>query len=230
MNRLHVDQIVSIGAVAAGDNEPSVIQFWKRKTIEPAPGPVNKKGDSMPFDIASLSDEAREYVTGLQAQVAELTETPVPLPDGLPSLVTKRLDEQDATIEKERVEKAALAKEIADLREERATEKYAARAAQLENLLGNREDVAPVLQAIAKDSPEASALLHEMFDTLIVKDVMAPLMAELGDSAAVGSAKDQVAVFAAEIRKANPDVTLAAARAQAWSEHPELKALDREGN
>ena len=200
------------------------------KTKEPEPGPVEKKGDLMSFDVESLSDDAKAHVEGLVAQIAELTETPEALPEDLPDLVTKRLDDQDAVIEKERVEKAALAKEVADLKDGIATEKYEARAADLENLLGKTEDVAPVLKALAKDSPEAFGKLDKMFDSLVVAKVYAPFLTELGDSSETGTAVDRIAAHAAEIRKNSPDTTLADAKVQAWSDHPELKVLDREGN
>jgi len=228
MNRLRFKKLLSIGAVEDPDNEASQIMLYKSKDQEPEPGLVEKKGDSMSFDVDSLSDEAKAHITGLEAQIAELTETPEALPEDLPDLVTKRLDEQDVTIEKERVEKAALAKEVADLKDGMATEKYSARAAVLENLLGKPEEVAPVLKALATADAEAFGKLDAMFDTLIVKDVLAPLMAELGDSSATGSANDQIAVHATEIKKNQPELTMVAARAQAWTEHPELKDLSRE--
>lgn len=230
MNRLFVDSITSIGAVDEGDNPLSKIMFWKRKTTEPAPGPVVKKGDSMSFDVESLSDDAKAHVEGLVAQIAELTETPEALPNDLPDLVTKRLDDQDTVIEKERVEKAALAKEVADLKDGIATEKYEARAADLENLLGKPDEVAPVLKALATDSPEAFGKLDAMFDSLVVAKVYAPFLTELGDSSETGTAVDRIAAHAAEIRKNSPETSIADAKAQAWSDHPELKVLDREGN
>ncbi len=229
MNRLHIGAITSIGAVEEGDNGPSIVQFWKRrKTTEPGPGLVEKKGDSMPFDIESLSDDAKTHVQGLEAKIAELTETPEALPEDLPDLVTKRLDDQDAVIEKERVEKAALAKEVADLKEGIATEKYEARASELENLLGKPEDVAPVLKALAAADPDAFGKLDTMFDSLIVAKVYAPFLKELGDSSETGAATDQITAFATEIRKNSPETSPADARMQAWTEHPDLRVLARE--
>ncbi len=227
--RLFVNRITSVGAVEEADNEPSKIMFWKRrKNTEPAPGRVEKKGDSMPFDVESLSDDAKLHVQGLEAKIAELTEEPAPLPVDLPEPVTKRLDELSETIEKDKVEKDRIAKELADLKEEMATEKYEARAATLQNLLGKPEDVAPVLKALATANPEAFTKLDTMFDTLIVKDVMAPLMAEIGDTSSGGTADDQISVFATEIRKNSPDLSAAEARMQAWVEHPDLRVQARE--
>lgn len=229
MNRLHISEITSIGAVEAGDNaDESKILLYKSKSTEPEPGPLIEKGVSMPFDIETLTDDAKAYVSELEAKLAAFGEEPAALPDDLPEPVAKRLDEMTEAIEKERVEKERMAKELADLKDGIATEKWTERANALAVLLGSPDDVAPVLKTLASDSPDAFAKLDAMFDTLIVKDSMAPLFKELGSSAAEGSAADQIAAHAAEIRKADPTISVAKARAQAWMEHPELKALSRE--
>ena len=227
MNRLTVNKITSIGAVEAPDNEESTVLLFKSKPIEPEPGPIVKEG-SMPFDIDSLTDEGKAHVAGLEARIAELSEEPAVLPDDLPDVVKSRLAESDEAIAKMQADNERVSKENAALRDEMATEKYAARAEALAVLLGDPADVAPVLKALAASDPEAFGKLDAMFDTLIVKDVMAPLFKEIGDSASEGSAVDQITAFATEIRKNSPDMTLVAARAQAWTEHPELKTQSRE--
>ena len=228
MNRLHIKEITSIGAVEAGDDPEATIMLYKSKTTEPAPGQPVEKGVAMPFDIETLTDEGKAYVSDLEAKLAAYGEEPAALPEDLPESVTKRLDEQAVAIEKERVEKERIAKDLADLRDEMATEKYAERAKALAILLGSPDDVAPVLKQLAADSPDAFGKLDAMFDTLIVKDSMAPLFKELGSSAAEGSAADRHAAYVVEIRKADPLMSLAKAKAKAWSDHPELKALSRE--
>ena len=228
MKRLHIKEITSIGAVESGDDPEATIMLYKSKTTEPAPGPLVEKGVPMPFDIETLTDEGKAYVSDLETRLAAFGEEPAALPDDLPESVTKRLDEQAVAIETERVEKERIAKDLADLRDEMATEKYAERAKALAILLGSPDEVAPVLKQLAADSPDAFGKLDAMFDTLIVKDSMAPLFKELGSSAAEGSAVDQHAAYVAEIRKADPSITVVKARAQAWHDHPELKALSRE--
>ena len=233
MNRLTVDTITSIGAVTDGDNPESKIMFWKRKTTEPAQGRIEKQEGSMPFDVESLSDEAKAYVSELETKIVALSaeETPDALPDDLPDVVAKRIEDDADVIEKDRVEKAALLKRVADLEDGIATEKYEARADALAVLLGDPVEVAPVLKALAADSPEAFGKLDTMFDTLIVKDSMAPLFKELGDASSEGAAVDQIGAYAKEIKKDNSDMSLVDARAQAWRDHPELKTQARqEGN
>jgi hypothetical protein len=230
MNRLTVNSITSIGAVEDGDNEPSKIMFWKRKKdTEPVQGQVEKEGEPMSFDVDSLPDEAKEYMTAqIAAGIAEASEeVPDALPDDLPDLVTKRIEDDADLIEKERVEKDALLKRITTLEDGIATEKYEARAAKLA-VLFPAEELAPVLKALATADPEAFGKLDAMFDTLIVKDAMAPLFKELGDTSSGGPAIDQISAYATEIRKNNSDLSPAEAKAQAWRDHPDLVAQSRE--
>lgn len=181
------------------------------------------------FDVESLPEDAREYVAGLQAQIADLSgDTPTDLPEDLPDIVKSRLDENDATIAKMQAEQERISKENAALRDQIETEKWRTRAEALAVLLGDPETVAPVIKTLAADSPDAWAQLDAMFDTLIVKDSLAPLFKELGDSSVEGSAVDEIKARAADIKKANPELSDAEARAQAWRENPELKARSRE--
>ena len=226
--RLFVRSITSIGAVGEGDNPDATIMFYKSKNTEPVQGRTQKKEGSMPFDIETLTDEGKEFVASLQAQIAAFGDEPPVLPDDLDPVTKARLDDDQATIEKQKVEMEKVAKDLADLRDEMATEKYDTRAEELEALLGDKADVAPVLKALAAADPVAFGKLDGMFDTLVVKDTLAPLFAELGEAGQGGTAIDQIAAHTAEIRKANPDVSLAEAKKQAWEDHPELLAKSRE--
>ena len=226
---LFIDSLVSVGAVEAGDNEPSKIMFWKRKSDEPVPGRVVKEG-SMPFDIETLDTDAREYVAGLQAQLAAYdVEEPAALPDDLPDAVVKALDTQSAVIAKMESEKNDLAKKLGSLEDKIATEKYEKRADALRNLLGDPAVMAPVLKALATAAPDEYAKLDAQFDTLVNLDgFKAVIEKEYGSSSDGGSAIDQIAAHAAEIRKSHPDLSPAEARAQAWVENPELVRQSRE--
>ena len=225
--RLIIHALTSIGAVEAGDNPETAITFYKSKKSEPVQGRIVKEG-SMPFDIDTLTDEGKAYVSELETKLAAFgEETPV-LPDDLDPVTKARLDDNEATIEKQKAENVKVAKDLADLRDEMATEKYEARADTLEALLGDKADVAPVLKALATADPDAFGKLDAMFDTLVVKDTLAPLFKELGEAGGDATATDQHAAHVAEIRKANPDITAAAARKQAWEDHPELVSQMRE--
>ena len=229
MKRLTVQSITSIGAVESADNPESKIMFWKRKTIEPVPGLVEKQEGSMPFDVESLTDEGKEYVAGLQAQIDSavvVEETPDALPDDLPDIVAKRLDEQSAAIEKDRVEKEALQKEVADLKDGIATEKYDTEADEYADMLG--PDMGPVLKAIGTATPVEYRTLMDRLGVIKNLESLDSVLKEYGDSAATGSAVDQIAAHATEIRKNQPELSMAQAKAQAWQEHPDLKSLSRE--
>ena len=182
----------------------------------------------MPFDIETLDTDAREYVAGLQAQLAAYdVEEPAALPDDLPDAVLKALNEQSAVIAKMESEKAELAKSLVALEDKIATEQYEKRAAQLINLFG--EGMAPVLKALAAGAPEAYTQLDEKLDKLLsINGYKEILEKEFGSSSDGGTAADQIAAHAVEIRKANPDMSPAEARAQAWRENPALVTQSRE--
>ena len=185
----------------------------------------------MPFDIDTLPDEAQAYVRGLEAELTSLRsageETP-PLPDDLPDVVAKRLAAQDDAIAKEKVEKDRIAKELADLREERAVEKYTAIANELKPIMGDPAETMPVLKALGESDPQAFDALYGRMRPLVNMAGYEHVLKEYGTSDPGGSAVDKINAHAAEIRKAQPDMTPAEARAQAWREHPELKRQARE--
>ena len=224
--RLIVRTITSIGAVEAGDNPDAAIMFYKSKP-EPVQGPTKKEG-SMPFDIDSLTDEGKEFVAGLQAQIAASGEEPPVLPDDLDPVTKARLDDNEATIAKQAAENEKVAKDLADLRDDMATTKYTERAAELAPAFGDQENLAGVLKTLAADSPEAFATLDSMLDTTVSVVKSSPLFKELGETGTDGPAIDQHAAHVVELRKANPDMSLADAKVKVWKDHPDLFAQSRE--
>ena len=243
MPRLLVSRIVSVGAVAVGDNPEAAIYFYKSKKDEPLEG--RKERGDMALDLSHLTDEDAEPIQAFvvkmeeaavarDAEVAELKATIEGedekdlLPDDLPEPVAKALADRDTEIAKARTEAAEAKAESARLRDEKLTETHNTRAAELENLLGPRAEVAPVLKALDEADPENYAKLNAMHAKLIKWDGMTALLAEQGDSAATGLAVDQIAAFAKEYQKDDKDLTYADAKVQAWSDHPELKEQLRE--
>jgi hypothetical protein len=227
MNRLHITEITSIGAVESGDNaDESPILLFKSKPIEPEPGLIEKEG-SMPFDIDTLTDEGKAFVSELETKLAALSEEPAVLPDDLDPIVKTRLDEQAELIAKGQAETERVSKENATLRDEMATEKWTARAGELSPLFGD-EDTVDVLKALDAAAPEPFSKMNAWLDTAVSVVKSSPLFKELGDSASEGSAVDQINAYATEIRKNQPDLTPAQARAEAWTQHPDLKVQSRE--
>lgn len=226
-NRLHVKSLLSIGAVEAGDNPEADILFWKSKQLEPDQG-LNKEGDSMP-DIESL-DAAKARISELETKLAEYdVEAPAaPLPEDLPDAVAKRLDDQDAAIAKAEAEKVDLAKTLARIEDERATERYTKMAEAYAPLLGDPAESMPVLKTLGTSEPEALAVLEAKMEAGLERAEFAKLLKEYGTTDAGGSATDQIQNHATEIRKENPELSLAEAKAEAWRRHPELKVQSRE--
>ena len=237
MNRLRINAITSIGAVEDGDNPAAKIMFWKRNDtshIEPVPGPepVTKEGDSMTFDIDTLDESGQAFVHELQQEIdglkAKLPVEEPALPDDLPEAVAKRLEAQDTAIEKERVEKDRIAKELAALQDERATEKYTALAKATENIIGPADEVAPLFKAMGEAAPAEFDDLYARLGTLMALDGFEKVLQEHGQASVGGTARDQINAHAQEIKKNDPTLTAAAARAQAWAENPDLVRQARE--
>ena len=242
--RLHVLRLTSVGAVAEGDNPEAEILFYKSKHSEPLEGHNYGGGpvDTTELDLSSLDDDTKAaveaHVADADAQVAKLEDTIVELeakvpveekdelPDDLPEAVAKRFADQEERVAKAEAVAAAAEAKVEKAEDQRLTEKYMKRAIELAAVLGDPETFGPVLKDLA--SSESFPVLDAQLETLREMEAFEKLLHEFGDNAAGGSAVDQITAYAAEIRKANTDLTPAAARRQAWTEHPELKTQSRE--
>ena len=183
----------------------------------------------MPEHIESL-DDALARISDLEKQIAEtVVEEPAALPEDLPDAVVKAMDSQAEQIAKMEAETDRISKENEALRDERATEKYTKMAEDVAALVGPADETAPLFKAIGTAAPDEFEKLYERLAPLTNMEAFEKLLGEMGDSASDGgSAVDQIAGYAAEIRKAQPDLSPAEARVQAWQAHPELKAQARE--
>jgi hypothetical protein len=244
--RLHVTKLTSIGAVAEGDNPEAEILFFKSKQAEPLEGRTHGGGPvaETTVDLSSLDDEVRASVEAataesvakieeLTAQVTELKAQVVVdeeeiLPDDLPEAVAKRLADQEDRIAKAEASAVAAEAKVEKAEDQRLTEMYTKRAVELRPVLGDPEVMGPVLKDLASSAPDSYPVLDTQLDTLVNMDGLNTLLREHGDNGATGSAVDQILVYAKEIRKDDKDLTLAAAKAQAWQDHPELKTQARE--
>jgi len=230
MNRLHIKRLRSIGAVEAGDNPEADIMLWKSKPTEPDQGQTHTKaGDTVSkIDLSALDPEVRSHIEDLEAKLGEREAEVPPLPDDLPDIVKTRLEAQDEALAKERDRNEALASDVAKMREERAVETYTKLATDLSPMLGDPEKSMPILKAIGEAAPEPAAELSEILKAFAFKTEFAGLLKEYGSTDPEGSALDKIDAYAAEIKKSNPELTLASARVQAWQDHPELKDQARE--
>ncbi len=244
--RLHVTKLTSIGAVAEGDNPLADILFFKSKTSEPLEGRIHGGGSvaETTVDLSSLDDDTRAAVEAhvadadakvakLETQVSELEAKVVVeeediLPDDLPEAVAKRLADQEDRIAKAEAVAVAAEAKVEKAEDERLTEMYTKRAVELKPVLGDPEVMGPVLKDLASSAPDSYPVLDAQLDTLVNMDGLNSLLREHGDNGATGTAVDQILVYAKEIRKDEKSMTLAAAKAQAWQDHPELKTQARE--
>ena len=114
------------------------------------------------------------------------------------------------------------------MREQRQVEKYTKMAADYAAVLGDPAETAPLLKAIGdKAEPELEAFMGRLSPLTNLAEVQ-KMLVEYGDASVDGSAVDQIAAYAVEIRKASPDLSVAEAKAQAWRDHPELKDAARQ--
>jgi len=171
-------------------------------------------------DHAAQAEAAAERIEALEAHVAELTppeEQPDPLEKADP-VIKERLEAQQAEIVKLREE--------ADARDAAETlEKAKTQTAELFLNTAKAEDVA----ALSKASPEAwdrvaSDLAAK--NAAIEQSVLMKEFGRTGDGEAA-SAGDKIAAAAADIRKANPDLTMTQAKVKAREDNPELAAAER---
>ena len=187
----------------------------------------------MGFDPTTLDDAAQAYISDLETKLAAATvEVPAIIDtDDLDPVVKARLDDNEATIAKQKAETEKVEKDLAKLRDEMATEKYTARAVELAPAFGEPDDdvsVADVLKTLATDSPEAFAKLDAMLDTTVSVIKASPMFKELGSTDADGNASDRIKAIAKDLREGDKDLTAAEARKMAWAENPDLVKQCRE--
>jgi len=126
----------------------------------------------------------------------------------LPEAVRKRLEDQDAEIEKNR-------KETEVLKEAELTREYIGKAAEI-GAVGKVDEVGDLLKSVAKVSKE---LAGKVFDVLKAADARIKtggLFKEIGTDAggdATASASEKITQKAAELRKTCPELT----KEQAWT-------------
>lgn len=181
-------------------------------------------------DLTGLDESVRKeldaYIAELEAAAVTEPEGQV-LPDDIPEPVAKALAEKDDAIAKEREAREAVEARIAKMQDDADTAKYAERAHELQAIIGG--DAGEVLKTLANAAPEAFNDLDERLGrTSQQVKLNDRLFKELGSSNTEHNPTEQIATIAADIRKENPALTEAQARAEAWSRNPQLLAESRE--
>jgi hypothetical protein len=240
--RLLINMIDSIGAVEEGDNSTAQMLFYKRATPEQVvveelsenrPTVEPKKGARMAdIDLSVLDEDTQAAFVALTAErdealakVAELEVEAVALTeiaaedeaDGVekasPELVAKLRDELAQTAE-------ALAKELGD----RRVREWISKAEPFKDMLGNADEVGPVLEQIDRAVPEAAEKMVQWLTAASQRVDMAKLFAEAGNA---GSETDPLSKQA-EYVKAHPELEPSIAKSRFWIENPDAVAALRE--
>jgi hypothetical protein len=201
-NRLFIDEIVSVGAVAEGDNPGAQITFWKKK---------DRESHQMVENKGALMDNPTD-------ETVEVEETPIEpeLVEGsdLEATVAKQAED----LAKTKAELDVALAEIAKERKVRRDSEFIAKASELD-FLGDKEEWGPVLDALEAGAPEAFGKLEQRLAAAKAQIETGDLFAEIGKSD--GEVSDMDALVKAK-RELHPDMTVAQARAEVWRENPEL--------
>lgn len=237
MNRLFVNALKSVGLVGAGDDPEAQVTFWKSKdsemrttdpdvtkvltSAESAPG----QGDSMPeLDLSAIeSEDIRKAVeTAIAAKDAEIEDLKAQLePDESP--VDKADPEVQAILKAQQEEVAKLREELADEQKTRRVEKFTAKAAPMETLLGKAEEMGPVLEALEAADPDAYNKLESALVAASQREELAHLFKTLGHEGE--SEADPISARDSWVAKnRNEGETEYDARARFWKAHPEMRS------
>lgn len=228
-NRLFITSLKSIGVVEAGDDPSAEILLFKShpentQSVEQPERDSMSKPDLSGLD-AELQKAIDDHIAEAIAAAAVEPVEPV-LPDDLPAPVLKALTEKDEALAKERARVEALEVDVAEMRDERQTEKFAKTANELAAVLGTDAEVPAVLRELSEAAPEAYAKLEtriaEAARMATISDSV--LLKQLGSSNDESDPKAKITAIAKTIHSEERDQypTMEQARAEAWSRNPDL--------
>jgi hypothetical protein len=161
--------------------------------------------------------ESEQKISDLEAQV-EKTE---------PDPVDEASDEVKAVLKAQADELDKVRKDLADERSARLTAEYVGKAEPLAGLLGDPQEVGPVLAELADKSPDAYAKLEGALVAASQREDLAKLFSEIGAGEGEGES-DPIDKRDSWVEKnKTPDETPGQARARYWVENPEAKEESR---
>jgi hypothetical protein len=232
-NRLFVDEIVSIGLVAAGDNPDATVEIYKSHG---KPVSIPDRTESPQFtpgaemDLSGMKDqdlrksiedhiaESEQKISDLQTELDKTVE---------PDPVDEASDEVKAVLKEQEDALEQVRKELADERTARRTAEYISKAEPLAGLLGKPDEVGPVLAELADKAPDAYAKLEGALVAASQRDDLAKLFSEIGTGDSEGET-DPIAKRDDWVAKnKTSDETDTQARARFWVENPEAKEESR---
>jgi len=226
MNRLWVDEIVSIGLVAAGDNPPATVEIYKSHT---EPVSITDNAESVParpgasMDLSAIEDKdlrksVEDHIAASDQKISDL-ESQVEKTE--PDPVDDASDEVKAVLKAQSDELEKVRKDLDDERSARRTAEYVAKAEPFTGLLGDPAEVGPVLAELAEAAPEAYAKLEGSLTAASQRADLADLFKETG--AGGGEAEtDPIEKRDAWVADNKKDgETADQTRARFWKENPE---------
>ena len=237
---LHVTELTSVGVVSEGDNPGAEIMFYKKRKDVNAVSVESMNGDEMSLDITALPDEAQEHIselakaaedaatqiTALEAQIAALT----PTADVVEVEVGKASDEVQTLIAKQREQldeqAEALQVEVAKRRDTEFIAKV--RSDNLEGLLGNADEVGPVLRTIADASPDAFEKLYAPILAAVQRVKLAKAFEELGSNDGDTDPIARQTAWVSKQKQDGTDRTDSQLRVDFWAAHPDAVAAERD--
>lgn len=225
MQRLHVHEIVSVGAVPDGDNPAAKIMLYKQRPDRAS----QHKGTEMDLSKFDVSAEAK---AAIEAEFAKLQERIDELAPADPEDIIKDADPKVAAeFEKQQAELAALRKQadetaaaLAKERDERRTIAIAKIAEKYEDVIGDNDNAVPMLKSMPDETVEwLTGRLNHIAS--IMKQ--SPLFKEHGALADDDDPSGKLHALAIEKMGQNPDLTIEQARTLARTERPDLAAAER---
>ncbi len=233
-NRLFVDELVSVGMVASGDNPEAEVVIYKSRDsdtrqLESPPtnntagsGPLEEKVnmDLSVIEDADIRKAVADHVASLEAQIPE------PAPEDVAKDADPEVQEFIAKLQESQED---LQKQLDDERTARRTAEYVEKAKAFTKILGKAEDMGPVLADLADKAPDSYAKLEPALQALAQRTELDSLFKELGSGEAEGET-DPLSKRDAWVAKNRQDgETVTQARGRFWDAHPEAKQESREG-
>lgn len=236
MNRLFVEELVSVGMVAAGDNPDAEVLIYKsrdtqspKREVSSMPTKKNSADSAstnreVTMDLSAIEDQElrksiEDELAGLQSQIDELTPPSDP--------VEKAEPEVQEFIAKQQEEMANLQKKLDDEVAARRTAEYVVKAEPFQGLLGRADEMGPILADLATNAPDSYAKLESALTAAAQRVDLAGLFKVHGTE---GEAEtDPISKRDAWVEaNRQTDESEEAARARFWKEHPDAVKESRE--
>lgn len=225
--RLRKLKITRVDRVPAGANPLAEVVLFKSKA--PAPLPETKE-PAVADDLKKNLDEITAERDALQAEIDALAGLSNEDLAALKGFEIAKSDTEDEVLKglspevRERIEKAEAAQadaneRIAKMEHANRVADFTKQAADLDQIAA-ADDLGPMLEELDRVAPEVAKSLTPVLKAANARIAEGALYAEFGKSD-VSAPEAQIETRAAEIRKENPDVSLADALVRARGENPE---------